>query len=65
MSEPLDHKGYPTRPRQIENDWSWYYEQPDGITIVIGGVQARIPWRRVIAAVNHHFNAKRKRAAPR
>jgi hypothetical protein len=61
VSEQLDHKGYPTAPRNLK-DGSWFYEQQDGLIVVIrGGVQLTIPWRKVVAAVNHNFNAKRKR----
>ncbi len=65
MGEPIDYRGYPTKPRKLD-ELSWFYLEPRGLTIVnepIEGArntQIHISWRRIIAAVDCHFKAKRK-----
>lgn len=63
MPEQLDYRGYPTHPRHLK-DGAWYYEQAKGIYLLIDGqdgktVQTLIPWRKIVAAVGHHYNARR------
>lgn len=60
MTESLCDNGYPRSPRNMP-DGTWFYEDPDGIIVVIGGSQTTIPWRKIEAAVRHHHAAKAKR----
>lgn len=65
MPEPIDHQGYPTKPRQID-ELSWFYEQRAGLVLVnepIAGARTTtitIPWRKIEAAVDRRRALKRK-----
>lgn len=55
MSKRID---YPTHSKPLEPR-SWYYEEPEGITVVHDQGLARvdqilIPWRKLCAAVDRH-----------
>lgn len=55
MGEPVDYKGYPTRPRRL-GTLAWFYEGQDGITICqqprpnVDAVSTTIPWKKILAA---------------
>lgn len=58
MTEAKTTEGYPRKPRTLP-DGSWFYAESKGICVVIGTQQTIIPWRKVAAALGHHFAAKR------
>jgi len=55
MREPVDYRGYPVRPRHIDDN-TWFYEQPEGLCICNHPAEGcrtqmfTIPWRKVEAA---------------
>jgi hypothetical protein len=60
MAERKDSDGYPCKPRHLPSG-AWFYEQREGIVVVIENRQCDMPWRRVAAALRHHEAAKANR----
>jgi hypothetical protein len=64
MSEPVDYRGYPIKPRKLD-EFSWFYEEPKGVVILterrrLGerAAQVVIPWRKLEAAVDRRRKLK-------
>lgn len=66
MTEKLDYQGYPVKPRQL-TPLAWFYEGKKGLTVLqqpaegVNALSVDIPWCKLIAAIDRHFKAKRKR----
>lgn len=54
MAEERDEHGYPVIPRHIEGADAWFYEQKEGVCLVVGGKTVTIPWRQVRSAMERH-----------
>jgi hypothetical protein len=65
MSEPVDQKGFPRKPRQL-SDISWFYEQSDGVWVLqqpsrgVNAISTKIPWRKICSAADRYRKIKAK-----
>lgn len=60
MTQRYDLHGYPCSPRKLK-DGGWYYEQREGVTVIIRGGQETISWHRIESALRHRQAAQKRK----